>query len=69
MFKFARIACNRVRCTRKGEHGSPSVSYTHLDVYQRQAEDFAKAGVAIASAFDGTNHLAFGSESGACELL
>jgi len=23
VFKFARIACNRVRCTRKGEHGSP----------------------------------------------
>ena len=21
--KFARIACNRVRCTRTGEHGSP----------------------------------------------
>ena len=33
------------------------------------AEGFAKAGVAIASAFDCTNHLAFGSESGDCELL
>lgn len=33
------------------------------------AEGFAKAGAAIASAFDCTNHLAFGSESGDCELL
>lgn len=33
------------------------------------AEGFARAGVAIASAFDCTNHLAFGSESGDCELL
>ena len=33
------------------------------------AEGFAKAGVAIASAFDCTKHLAFGSESGDCELL
>lgn len=33
------------------------------------AEGFAKAGVAIASAFDCTNYLAFGSESGDCELL
>lgn len=33
------------------------------------AEGFAKAGVAIASAFECTNHLAFGSESGDCELL
>ena len=33
------------------------------------AESFAKAGVAIASAFDCTNYLAFGSESGDCELL
>ena len=23
VFNFARIACNRVRCTRTGEHGSP----------------------------------------------
>ena len=33
------------------------------------AEGFARAGAAIASAFDCTNHLAFGSESGDCELL
>lgn len=33
------------------------------------AESFAKAGAEIASAFDCTNHLAFGSESGDCELL
>lgn len=33
------------------------------------AEGFAKAGAAIASAFDCTNHLAFGSESGDCGLL
>ena len=33
------------------------------------AEGFAKAGAAIASAFDCTNHLAFGSERGDCELL
>lgn len=33
------------------------------------AEGFAKAGVAIASAFKCTNYLAFGSESGDCELL
>lgn len=33
------------------------------------AESFAKAGVAMAAAFDCTNHLAFGSESGDCELL
>ena len=29
MFKFARNACNRVRCTRTGEHGSPP----HYDLY------------------------------------
>lgn len=33
------------------------------------AESFAKAGVAMTAAFDCTNHLAFGSESGDCELL